>query len=188
MRWKTIYACFDSELTFLQNQEIEIGRRSGLSEKNIQKYACREYNFLQMEQIRLAFQQGLDWKYVKYICNPTLRIEQMKLYRKNPLLALIDRKKKWIVRICIGCICFCISIYCFYRYEEPYLKLKHETVNMKVGDTFSPMEYIDSYSNQYGELILPQPIDTSKSGNYVLLYTLLVGNTQIEKVLYVNVN
>ena len=186
---KSILACFESELTYLQKKEVELGLRNGLKKEDVRLYASREYNYLQMKEIRLCLEHGVDKKRLKRILHSDLTVAQMYQYRmkleRNEMIP-IDMKRYILISL------FIISMFLFFTLfpigeESPTLELKEESITLQCGDTFDPMSYIQSFSSKQGQLILPSSIDTSKQGNHVLVYRLKTKNQEIEKILYVKV-
>ena len=74
-------------------------------------------------------------------------------------------------------------------YLQPLdLTLTADQVNIEYGSSFSPMEYVQSYTQDSAvELILPDPLDTNALGKKELLYKLKNSKKVITKELEVNI-
>lgn len=185
---KMIMACFESELTFLQKKEIELGIKHGLKEKEIKLYASREYNYLQMREIRLCFEQGIEYKQIKKYMNAEIQFERMHQMRMQieageKVKMDYQRYSPLFVFVCL------LLLFTLFPMEtqKPYLELKSDTVTLECGESFDPMAYVKSYSSMKGELILPSTIDTNQKGNYVVVYRFRTIKEEIEKLLYITV-
>ncbi len=185
---KMVMACFESELTFLQKKEIELGIQHGLKEKDIKYYASREYNYLQMREIRLCLEHGMKWKQIKKYMNSEVSFERM--YEIRMKLEAGQKVKMDLKRyrplFCATCLMLLITLFPI-ETQKPYLELKSDQVVLKCGETFDPMAYVKSFSSLKGELILPSSIDTTQKGNYVVVYRFRTVKEEIEKLLYVKV-
>ncbi len=185
---KMIMACFESELTFLQKKEIDIGVKHGLKEKEIKLYACREYNHLQMREIRLCFEHGIEYKKIKKHMNAETSFERM--YQIRMQLEAGEKVKinyqRYVPLYVFVCFLLLLTLFPM-ETQKPYLELKSNTVTLKSGESFDPMSYVKSFSSLKGELILPSSIDTSQKGNYVVVYRFRTVKEEIEKLLYVKV-
>lgn len=179
---KMLYACFDTELTFLQKQQVLLGKKNGLSNTQIQMYASREFNYLQMEQIRLAFQQGVSEKVIHKMCHAHLSIDTLHALRTNEKQT-IHNTRKYVIWFAL----LFVSIVWMIPKEQPYFSLTQEEVTIHVGDPFDPMQYIDTYSYTKGRIEIPQMISTDTSGHYICVYRFISQNVKIEKVLHVYV-
>ena len=54
-----------NRLGVLQREQVEFGRKAGLSDKDIKIYAKSKFNFLQMQEMRLALEDGIPRQEVK---------------------------------------------------------------------------------------------------------------------------
>ena len=101
---KSILAYFESELTYLQKKEVELGLRNGLKKEDVRLYASREYNYLQMKEIRLCLEHGVDKKRLKRILHSDLTVAQMYQYRmkleRNEMIP-IDMKRYILISLFI---------------------------------------------------------------------------------------
>ena len=185
---KMIMACFESELTFLQKKEIELGIKHGLKEKEIKLYGAREYNYLQMREIRLGFEHGIEYKQIKKYMNPEISFERMVQIRMQ--LEAGEKVKidyqRYIPLFVFVCFLLLFTLFPI-ETQKPYLELKSDTITLECGESFDPMAYVKSYSSMKGELILPSTIDTNVKGNYVVVYRFRTVKEEIEKLLYVKV-
>lgn len=187
---KTLYACFDNELTYLQAHEIAEAKKAGLTDQQIQSFSFPAYNHLQMKEIRLALQNGTDTKKMRCMLRPGLSYEAMHWMRlrleKGEKVDDIILKKNLVVVFVVLIVLLSLVLY-MPPYEAPYLELKQDSVILETGAPFHPMEYIEGYSRGKGQLILPESIDTQKEGEYVLVYKLMSDDTLIEKVLHITI-
>lgn len=188
---KTLYACFDPELTYLQTQEIEEGKKAGLTDQQIQAFSFSAYNYLQMKELRLALQSGMDKKRIKCMFRPALSHETMHWMRmqlENGEKVDDVIFKKHLIAFFLSLILLLSFTLFMPSYEAPYLELKEDSIHLQIGEAFHPMEYIEGYSRGKGQLILPEMIDTQKEGDYVLVYKLMSKDTLIEKVLHITIS
>ncbi len=185
---KMIMACFETELTYLQKKEIEIGRKHRLKEKEINLYASREYNHLQMREMRLCFEHGIEYKKIKKYMNAEIsfeRMHQMRMQLEAGKKVKIDYQRYVPVFLFVSFLLF-LSLFPMEE-QKPYLELVSDTVVLQCGQSFDPMSYVKSFSSLKGELILPSLIDTNQRGNYVVVYRFRTVKEEIEKLLYVKV-
>ncbi len=184
---KTILACFENELTFLQTKEVELGFKHGLKKEDVKIYASREYNHLQMRELRLCLEYGIEKKKMKRILHSDvsyLKMKEMRLKLEKGEKIAIDLRR--YVPLCMIGVCLCLFVTMF-PVNEASLELKTDSITLQCGEIFEPMSYIKSFSSKKGQLILPSSIDTSKQGNHVVIYRLKTTSKDIEKVLYVKV-
>lgn len=185
---KKILSCFYSEFTFLQKEEVKYGLQNGLAEHQVVLYASCEFNHLQMEQMRLALEHGISTRVVRRYMHADMHVEKMKEIRLR--LENGEHLKRDYMHMCLPfftvVVCVCLGL-TLYKDEKPYLQLKTDTVRLKCGQTFDPMEYIDSFSSYQGQLILPSSFDTENPGNHVVVYKLQTKRETLEKMLYVSV-
>lgn len=186
MNTKLLLATFESELTYLQQKEIEEGKRNGLNDKQISLYSGREYNFLQMKEIRLALEHGIEVKGVRKMLDSSLSFERMREIRIQ-----LENKEKVIVHRNVMPVFIAVIVLLFITlfvpvYSKPYLSLKKDCIELKQGDTFEAMSYIDKFRGK-GKLIVPSNVDTSKKGNQIVVYKLITDEKEIEKVLLIKI-
>ena len=83
----------------------------------------------------------------------------------------------------IGCLCLC---YMLKINQYPDFQLKCEKIEVKQGENVDAGMYVSSVTTEDGRLILPE-IHTEKCGNYAVIYSLVVENESIDKILLVEV-
>ncbi len=178
--------------SYLQNEQVELGRENGLSEQQIREYAKPCFNFRQMQEIRLAIENNTNAHQRKAMRHMYLDAEQMKKMRLklehgelliNPAIpAQVIYTGLISLLLCLG-----LGTLCTLASQGPYLKLNSETVTLKVDEAFEPIKYIDSVSEKKGTLLLPEHLDTSAEGNYLAVYHLLSQGEDIIRTLTVNI-
>lgn len=186
MNTKSLLATFESELTYLQQKEIEEGKKKGLSDKQISLYSGREYNFLQMKEIRLALEHGIEMRDVRKMLDSSLSFEKMREIRLQ-----LENKEKVIVHRNVMPVFIVVIVLLFVTlfvpvYSKPYLSLKKDCIELKQGDTFEAMAYIDKFRGK-GKLIVPSNVDTNKKGNQIVVYKLITDEKEIEKTLLIKI-
>lgn len=189
MNTKTMISYFESELTPLQNYEIQEGIKNGLSKKQVMTYASKEYNFLQMEQLRLALEHRLNRTEMKYLYDSSLSYITMKEIREklenNERIDIKISHKNVIHSFLIVSILLMITLF-LPVYSKPRLLLKEDSITLKQGDTFNPMSYIQLYTGK-GKLIVPSSINTNEKGNQIAIYRLITVEKTIDKILLIHV-
>lgn len=182
---RSIFSC-------LQNEQVELGRENGLNEKEISVYASPLYNFRQMQEIRLAIEHDTDPKQRKAMCHARIPAEQMhemrlRLERGELLRNPAVPAKVWAgVFAMIGAYAGLVMI-CMQAVNGPYLQLKQEEIVLEAGQPFQAMDYVESYSDGEGALILPSGIDTSEEGRKTAVYHFVSQSEDIMKSLVVSV-
>lgn len=176
----------------LQSEQIELGRKGGLSEKEIALYAKKKYNFLQMQEIRTALMNKADPAQVRAMCRHRLTHEEMEAVRRR-----IEKGEKVYVKpdlcyvlaaaaLTVSGLTLGITGY-MKADEHATLEMKQDTAVLHTGDTFDPMAYVSSYSADADRLILPEGIDTSAPGRKAAVYRLCRGNEEITRIVIVEI-
>lgn len=75
---------------------------------------------------------------------------------------------------------------CLRFYVNPQLELKCEQIEVKQNELVDAGQYIKTYSSHNGRVLLPE-IDTAECGDFVVVYTLIQGNKEINRELFVKV-
>ena len=174
----------------LQLEQIETGRRRGLSEKQIRIYARHSYDFLQMEQLRLAMEHGLDPYRMKPMRSCRLTHQQMESMRIR-----LERGEEVFTRMDIKYILACTALgvmtaalilegYLASK-EHAYLNLKTDTVTLSAGTPFDPMSIVDSYPEGAQKLKLPETLNTETPSRQAAVYRLKAGNEEITRIVWV---
>ena len=188
-----------------QIKEIRLGIEHGLSTTRIRLYANAEYDSHQMEQIRLAIENGLTDEQIATFANPEFSDDEMEHIRtrleferrsKEEINEDLHRKRlhNLLIGIAAAGLLIVISLIGFFGFDtiQDYivplqLTLTAADVTLAPGEIFSPMSYVKSYTDKDTELILPDPIDTSKTGNQKVLYRLKNNHKVVSKELIVHV-
>ena len=180
------------EWNLLQSEQIELGRKGGLSEKEIALYAKRKYNFLQMQDIRTALMNHDDPAQMKAMCRASLSHQEMEALRLR-----IEKGEKvyepldmryLLAAAALSVFGVTIAIFGYQRAGEyADLCMTKDTAVLHAGDVFEPMDYVASYSADADRLVLPQEIDTSVPGRKAAVYRLCRGNEEITRILIVDV-
>jgi len=187
---KRLLALFNPELTYLQRKEFEEGMANGLDEEQLAFLSRHGMNHEKMHEIRLCMEEGIPMKQIRKLIQS--EAEEIKRKRKQILRGeIVDLKSfHWgtlsVYMMAFGVICLLISGFIQGR-NRPYLRLKTDTVELKKGESFDPMSYIDSYSSADSRLYLPESLNTSKEGSYIVVYKLVSGKHEIIESMRVHV-
>lgn len=182
-----------NRLGVLQREQIEFGRKAGLSEEAIKVYAKSKFNFLQMQEMRLALEDGISIKEVKKRFKSKLNHDEMERLRKEikKLEEYEDTETNENILIpyyiSLGVGIFLILSYFVVSYfmisNKPYLELVNESVNIKEGEVFNPKDYViydDNYELSYNDI-------SASTNEQVIIYELKKGDDKIIRYLNVNI-
>lgn len=161
--------------------------------EQVEYYASKKYDHLQMREIRLGFEHGLSEeqidlfaKYPEEYSYNAMNNARIKLENGN----MIDEQAKAKVRsnqlkngllfsafllilVVIGVCGTVVKNYLDERNQELDIQLYADTIQLNYGDTFNPSKYIKSYTNADNvELTIPEPIDTHQLGSITITYSL----------------
>ena len=179
-----------NQMTLLQNEQIELGTKNGLSEKQIRLYAKKKYNFLQMQELRQGLEAGLTRKQMRILLHGSLSHQEMNALRTAMEKGEIPyRPYPWILTECVlAAVLAGLGAGSMRMVQDrPYLYLEKEQIRLKQGEAFDPSAYIRSVSNRRGKLILPVDLDTSSPGHKAAVYRLVSREGEIIRILYVDV-
>lgn len=179
-------------LNDLQLDEVKEGLKT-LNIEQVEYYASKKYDHLQMREIRLAFEHGLSEnqidlfaKYPEEYSYNAMNNARIKLENEN----MIDEQAKVKVRskqlkngllfvviiLVVAVIGVCGTVLKYYVNEKNQsleITLYADTIHLNYGDTFNPSEYIESYTKADNvELSVPEPIDTHQLGTFTITYSL----------------
>lgn len=179
-------------LNDLQMDEVKEGLKV-LDIEQVEYYASKKYDHLQMREIRLGFEHGLSEeqidlfaKYPEEYSYNAMNNARIKLENGN----MIDEQAKAKVRsnqlkngllfsafllilVGIGVCGTVVKNYLNERNQELDIQLYADTIQLNYGDTFNPSKYIKSYTNADNvELTIPEPIDTHQLGSITITYSL----------------
>ncbi len=189
---KEWFSCFKVHYSFLQKREIQKGIENGLERSEIALFADAAYNFAQMKEIRLAMEHHVDPKTRGVMLNPCLDADQMRSIRyrleRGEIVKVPQYQwRKWITLASEIVVLMIVSFVTFQPDIPTALVLKQDMAVVEVGETFHPEYYLDSYSGRNGELFLPGEIDTSTPGVKAAVYRLKTEQTELTRILWVNV-
>ena len=176
----------------LQSEQIELGIKAGLSQKDIRLYAKHCYDFLQMQEIRTALEEGLSREQVKRMCHSRLSHEEMEEMRKAMKQGeYVNRRpmiRYWI--LCAALLILCGALIAqgyVLAGRQIYLDLSQNEVILEEGEPFEPMKYVAGYSMDAERLRLPADNDTSVPGTQAAVYTLRKGKEELTRILRVTI-
>lgn len=183
-----------NRLGILQREQIEYGKSSGLSEKAIKVYAKSKFNFLQMQEMRMALEEGIPIKEVKKRFKKNLSHDDMERLRKEikelkKFEEPIDETKMLIpyyvsfAVLIIMILSFMIGSY-FVINNKIFLDVKYDKIEVKKNSYINPNDYV-TYDER--GVIQYNTIDTSDIGEEIIAYTLKKGDDAIVRYLNVNV-
>ena len=189
-----------------QMQEIRDGFTHGLTVQQVDLYAVPEFSSMQMREIRLGFEAGLSFDQVRSYAKITMTEKDMRSVRDriNEDAKIAPQRQaelhhKHLRNVLIFVLIIAGGIGAAFAgllltgslnaYLQPLdLTLTADQVNIEYGSSFSPMEYVQSYTQDSAvELILPDPLDTNALGKKELLYKLKNSKKVITKELEVNI-
>lgn len=189
---KELYAGFHQEYSLLQKSEIKKGMDDGLTIQEVEKYASPAYNFMQMKEIRTAIEEKIPEKEYAVMCDPAISAEEMKEMRIRLAHGQIVRRHGTVWRMAVGSVCVLglvgyLGYAMFAPKQMPELTLSSQEITLSVGEQFEPMYYIQNYNGEDGQLILPEFVSTGTAGRKAAVYRLLTKDTELVRILYVNV-
>lgn len=161
----------------LQREQIDLGKKNGLSDRAIRIYAKEKYDFLQMQEIRMALESGMSpWK-VRFRFFPWIPHQAMEKIRELSEEEVDDPKPYYSAIIVTVIIMGIIIIGLFiHMHLVPPFTLKLDEIEIKKGERINPIKYldesyVDSVTIQQGE----------EKGNRVILYE----NNQVYRILHI---
>lgn len=185
------------ELTFLQRQEMCLGRKAGLSPAQLHQLTGG-FNFLQMQEIRRALQAGIPETEVQRYAQPWISNSDMAeifgcLQRHEPVQTVTappPRRRFRIPRIVLMPLliipaCMAAAVHPQGAAIEP-LTLKMQEVTIPCGTVFDPSLYA-AVNDASGELILPPTFHAERPENRIALYQLNLNGKKYEKMLTIHV-
>lgn len=189
MNKKTIFSYFTNELSPLQKEQLLFAKQDSINDKYIGILSSGEYNFKQMEQIRLALKHKIDSSKMKYLLDSSLSHETMEDIRmkleNNEVLDISISHKRVIHTFIVVSVLLMIALF-VPVYSKPRLLLKEDSITLQQDESFDAMKYIQIYTGK-GRLIIPSVVDTNKKGNQVVVYRLITDEKTIEKILLIHV-
>lgn len=178
--------------TCLQQEEIEKGRKDGLSEEQIGLYARHEFNYLQMQEIRLALEAGKDSKLIQKAAVswiPAREMHEIFADEENAIPEIPEKKKRKIPFKMLAAIGSAGSLAILLGMgipEKKELKLELTAKEMKIpcGETFHPEKYVQEVSEE-AELILPEEMTAERPENRMAAYQAKWKNQEVQQILRV---
>ena len=181
-------------------QQIKMGLEEGL---DVSIYAKPEYNEWQMEQIRLGLKDHIDVSVYAFITIPADEMQHIreKLVYESGQIEMRDeeikqKRLKKILLLIVSAIAvvglILISVIGgdkIKRYMQRLeIKLKSDHIELKYGEAFNPIDYIEDYTKADGiQLILPEAVNTKQIGEIKVIYTLKNQLKSISKELTIKI-
>jgi hypothetical protein len=177
-------------LNHFQMAEVREGLKT-LTTDQVDIYANSKYDHMQMQEIRLALEHGLTEKEMSVFLDPSIdykamnhariKIEGANVIDKQAEAKLHGKQLKnlflfFLIIFVIGTAA--VGGYFGKKYFDLFnqpmeINFKNDSITLKYGEAFNPINYIDSYTKDDGiELILPNSIDTKQIGEVKVIYTL----------------
>lgn len=183
-----------NRLGVLQREQVEFGRKAGLSDKDIKVYAKSKFNFLQMQEMRLALEDGIPRQEVKKRFKSNLNHEDMEGLRKE-IKELEKYNEPYVEdRVLLPYYLAALSAFLiivsfvvisfFVINNKVNLEIINDNVEVQKGASFNPYKYV-SYEES-GELTF-NDIDTNEVGDKAVIYKLKKGNDTFIRYLTVNI-
>lgn len=176
-------------LSYLQKQQIEIGKANGLTCLQLIKIRKPWLNYRQMEQIRLGLENGLAASQIRQYADCSNSAEQMRTYR----IALENSERihpevhpfAAATGIISGLAAVLFLLYVFFfkpfngnaQNSQLVLELTETSIQLECGEVFEPSQYVKDSSDHSAQLIYPEDIDTSVPGSHTAVYQ-LISDTQ----------
>ena len=174
----------------LQEEQVRLGRANGLTKKDVAEYAHPKFNYLQMQEIRLAIENETDPRQRRIMLDPALSAEEMRQMRLALERGECLKEKKDLLWMYILAVPVLMTAGFFAACWEntgivPHLDLTDTETVLKEGDVFDAASYVRDVSE--GTLLLPQYIHTEKAGHYAAVYRLQSHNTELVRTLEITV-
>ena len=183
-----------NRLGVLQHEQVEFGKKAGLSEKDIKVYAKAKFNFLQMQEMRLALEEGVSRQEVKRRFKSSMNHEDMERLRREikylekynePINDDINLIPYYLSLLCAVLMVVMFLAFSFFNInDKAYLEIVNDNVKVERGTSFNPYKYV-SYKES-GELSF-NDIDTSELGDKIVVYELKKGSDTFIRYLTVNI-
>lgn len=178
--------------TCLQQEEIEKGRKDGLSEEQIGLYARHEFNYLQMQEIRLALEAGKDSRLIQKAAVswvPAREMHEIFAEAETELPEIPERKKRKVPIRMIAAITSAGSLAVLLgmglpEKRELSLELTAKEVRIPCGETFRPEKYVQACSED-AELILPEEMTADHPENRLAVYQAKWKSQEVQQILRV---
>ena len=192
-------------LNGFQMAEVREGLKT-LTTDQVDVYARPEYDHMQMQEIRLGLEHGLSAKEMSVFLDPGINYEAMNHARiKIENANVIDEhaisklhakqlKNLFMVLLIVVVIVGGVAIGYFGKkyfmlFNQPMeIKLKSDHIELKYGEAFNPIDYIEDYTKADGiQLILPEAVETKQIGEIKVIYTLKNQLKSISKELTIKI-
>ncbi len=178
--------------TCLQQEEIEKGRKDGLSEEQIGLFARHEFNYLQMQEIRLALEAGKDSRLIQKAAVswiPAREMHEIFAQTETAIPDIPEKKKRKIPVRMVAAIGAAGSLavlagMAFPEKKELKLELTAKEVRIPCGETFHPENYVHACS-QEAQLILPEEITADHPENRLAVYRAKTNRQEVQQILRV---
>ena len=151
----------------LQQEQIDLGKKHGLSNKQVHIYAKEKYDFLQMQEMRLALEEGMHPLKVRLFFTSRKTHEVMEKLRESEKDEVVEPVPYFVAISCAVVIVICIIGALFvYMHFEPDFLLKESVIYIRKGERINPLSYIDEEFKDKVEIIEKQ----KENGNHVVVY------------------
>ena len=173
-----------NRLGVLQREQVEFGRKARLSDKDIKIYAKSKFNFLQMQEMRLALEDGIPRQEVKKRFKSNLNHEDMESLRKE--IKELEKYNEpydedrvllpyYLSALAAFFIIISFVVISFFVINNKVnLEIINDNVKVQKGASFNPYKYV-SYE------------ETNEVGDKAVIYKLKKGNDTFIRYLTVNI-
>ncbi|MBR2991366.1 MAG: hypothetical protein IKF51_07915 [Solobacterium sp.] len=182
-----------NRFTYLQAEQIRLGRAHDLPEDEIRIYAKYRLNYLQMEQIRLALEEHLNRKDIRKIAHFWIPAERMKLLREEMKIGdrtslhealYFRRNRRECLFLMLSCTLMIVTFTMLVREmlaKDPEILLTVDETTLSVRDEFIPETYLSAAE----DCILPQRKRMRGGGEYLAVYQTVFQGHRIARTLLV---
>ena len=184
-----------ADRTFLQKQEVEAGKKAGLTPEEIRIYTEPGLNFMQMRVIREALADGLSPDDAKLVACPWINAETMKeliAEMKQGKKVTVKKRpdfRKWILPAAGAAAAIFTAGFLILEEpkEMPSLELRQDEIRLACGMKFEPEQYVKSRSEAGYELLLPDAFTAERPEVRLALYELKGKEESVRKILRITV-
>lgn len=184
----------EEAFSLLQEQEIEQGRKDGLSDSEISLYARKDFNYRRMSEFRMALRDQLPMDLILSAAHSSLADDEIhdlfEEYREKQTAVLPVKKKKirfpWIfLGIVFASVLAVALLYAnvIHHRSTAAIVLKNESVRIPCGQEFDPSKYVTITGLSDGEYVeMPEKFTPEKPQKEVVVYQ-LHSNDGVKQVL-----
>ena len=162
----------------LQREQIDLGKKHGLDKRQINIYAKEKYDFLQMQEMRQALEEGMSPLKVRLLFTSRKSHEAMERMREYGDDEVVDPLPYFtaILFVVIIVVLLLGGLYMHMHFEPDFL-LKESVIYTRKGERINPLSYIDEEYQDKVEITEKQ----KENGNHVVVYH----KDQIYRILHV---